>query len=779
MARAEHDRDLDLSVPRTVHIVGLGGSIMSAFAAVLIRMGHRVSGSDLRDSRTLERLRALGVDARVGHDAGNVPDGVDALIASTAVAPSNPEVRRAHELGVPVFSRADTQRAIVALRRTVAVAGSHGKTTTSSMLALILREAGWHPSFLIGGDLNEVGTNASWDDGDWLVVEADESDGTFLEFAPEAAIVTNVEADHLTHWGDFPALIAGFERFLDDTPGTRVVSADDVVAARLAGERRDEVVTFGFADDADYQIRDYVGKRNGSQFVLARRGEAGDVVEMPVPGRHNAKNAAAAAAMALEIGVPFEAVRAALGGFGGVARRFQFRGERDGVTFVDDYAHLPGEVAHMIDAAREGDWAHVIVVFQPHRYTRTAALWRDFADAFAGADTVVLTDIYGFNETPQPGVSGRLILPRGARRAPRAARGLPPATRRPRPARAEARAIRRRRADARRRRSHDRARRVVGARGMNAVDTGEAVAVELERALPGAVERDVPLASLTTYHLGGPVSTLVRARSLDALAAVARVVREHAPPLLLVGRGSNLLVADHGFTGVAVVLAGDFERVDLATEPRARCGPAARSRCPCSPRRTAAAGRSGLEFFVGIPGSVGGAVRMNAGGHGRETAEVLVRARTVDLAGSGDEVVREPLRPRLRLPPLGARRRRDRDRRRASPSSPRPPRRASARSPRSCAGAASTSPAGPTPDRCSGTRRATRRAGSSTPPASRASGSAARSCRRKHANFFQAEPGATADDVYRLMQEVRRRVGETSGITLEPELRLVGFGDTP
>ncbi len=303
-----------------------------------------------------------------------------------------------------------------------------------------------------------------------------------------------------------------------------MVSADDVVAARLAGERRDAVVTFGFADDADYQIRDYVGKRNGSQFVLARRGEAGDVVEMPVPGRHNAKNAAAAAAMALEIGVPFAAVRAALGGFGGVARRFQFRGERDGVTFVDDYAHLPGEVAHMIDAAREGDWAHVIVVFQPHRYTRTAALWRDFADVFAGADTVVLTDIYGFNETPQPGVSGRLILRGGARRAPRPARGLPPATRRPRPARAEDRATRRRRADARRRRSHDGARRVVGARGMNAVDTGEAVAVELERALPGAVERDVPLASLTTYHLGGPVSTLVRARSLDALAAVARVV---------------------------------------------------------------------------------------------------------------------------------------------------------------------------------------------------------------------------------------------------------------
>ncbi|MEX1008202.1 MAG: UDP-N-acetylmuramate--L-alanine ligase [Acidimicrobiia bacterium] len=405
---AEHD--LDLRVPRTVHIVGLGGSIMSAFAAVLVRMGHQVSGSDLRDSRTLERLRALGVDARVGHDAANVSDDVDAVIASTAIAPSNPEVRRANELGVPVFSRADTQRAIAAMRRTVAVAGSHGKTTTSSMLALILREADWHPSFLIGGELNEVGTNASWDDGEWLVAEADESDGTFLEFASEAAIVTNVEPDHLTHWGDFPTLVAGFEHFLDKVPGPRVVSADDTVAAGLASQRRGEVVTFGFADDADYQIRDYAGNRSGSQFVLARREQPLGVVELPVPGRHNAKNAAAAAAMATEIGVPFEAVRGALGGFGGVARRFEFRGERDGVTFVDDYAHIPGEVAHMIDAAREGNWEHVIVVFQPHRYTRTAALWRDFGDAFVGADTVVLTDVYGFNETPQPGVSGRLIL---------------------------------------------------------------------------------------------------------------------------------------------------------------------------------------------------------------------------------------------------------------------------------------------------------------------------------------------------------------------------------
>jgi UDP-N-acetylmuramate--alanine ligase len=298
------------------------------------------------------------------------------------------------------------------MKRTAAVAGSHGKTTTSSMLALVLREAGWHPSFLIGGDLNEIGTNASWEDGEWLVVEADESDGTFLELDPETAIVTNVEADHLSHWGDFPSLVDGFDRFLATVPGMRVVSADDAVAADLARRHRERgpLATFGFADDADYRVLDYAGRRGGSRFTFARGGDPLGVLELPVPGRHNAKNAAAAAAMALELGVPFDAVRRALGGFGGVARRFQFRGVRDGVTFVDDYAHLPGEVSHMIEAAREGDWEHVVVVFQPHRYTRTAALWRDFADAFVGADTLVLTDVYGFNEPPEPGVSGRLIL---------------------------------------------------------------------------------------------------------------------------------------------------------------------------------------------------------------------------------------------------------------------------------------------------------------------------------------------------------------------------------
>jgi UDP-N-acetylmuramate--alanine ligase len=398
---------LDLSRPRTLHVVGIGGAGMSAIATVLAQMGHRISGSDLKESRTMTRLRLVGVEARVGHDATKVPDGTDAVIVSTAIGPSNPEVRAATERGIPVLRRADALRAIVLTHRTVAVAGSHGKTTTASMLALVLRAAEWHPSFIIGGDLNEVGTNATLDSGEWLVVEADESDGTFLELTTEAAIVTNIEPDHLDHYGGFAELVEAFDRFIGGVGRVRVACADDPVVRRLS-LAHEGIVTYGWAEDATYRIASYEGSRTGSRVELA--GASTGIIELPVPGRHNALNAVGAVALALELGVPFGAAADALRGFGGVARRFQFRGEVDGVTLIDDYAHIPGEITAMIRAAREGGWQRVVAVFQPHRYTRTARLWRDFGDAFAGADAVVLTDVYAAGETPQPGVSGRLIL---------------------------------------------------------------------------------------------------------------------------------------------------------------------------------------------------------------------------------------------------------------------------------------------------------------------------------------------------------------------------------
>lgn len=399
---------LDLTRTAGLHIVGIGGSGMSAIATVLAAMGHRVSGSDLKASPGLDRLRAAGVEVHVGHHVDHVGPEVQALTVSTAIPPTNPEVAEANRRGIPVLRRAETLAAICATRRPVAVAGTHGKTTTSSMLALVLVEAGMRPSFIIGGELNAIGTGAVWSEGEWFVVEADESDGTFLELGAEAALVTSVEPDHLEHWGSWEALRGGFGRFLSAAPGLRVACADDPVAAELG--KAAGAITYGTGDEADYRMVEVAGGRTGIGFGVEHGGRRVADVRLPVPGLHNARNACAALATALELGAPVDAVVRGLGRYTGVARRYQFRGERDGVTFVDDYAHLPGEVRQVLAAARDGGWRRVVCVFQPHRYSRMAELADDFADAFDDADVLVLTEIYGQGETPRPGVTGKRVL---------------------------------------------------------------------------------------------------------------------------------------------------------------------------------------------------------------------------------------------------------------------------------------------------------------------------------------------------------------------------------
>ena len=399
---------LDLSRPARVHVVGIGGAGMSAIATVLVAMGHQVSGSDLKSSRGLERLRSLGVTVSLGHDATNLPAELDAVTVSTAIPASNPEVVAAHERGIPVLRRAETLAAIAATRQAIAVAGTHGKTTTSSMLALVLSEAGFHPSFIIGGDVNEIGSGAVWDDlGDLFVVEADESDGTFLEVPRRAAIVTNVEPDHLEHYGGFEPLREAFARFLVETPGPCVVCADDPIAATLG--RATAATSYGTSEDADYRMADLTCGRSRSSFVLHHQGTELGPVQLPIAGAHNARNAAAAVVAALELGAPFDAARVALARFAGVARRFEHRGEVAGITFIDDYAHLPTEVAAALAAARAGEWDRVVCVFQPHRYSRTAALWSEFAGAFGDADLLAVTDVYPAGEAPRPGISGKLV----------------------------------------------------------------------------------------------------------------------------------------------------------------------------------------------------------------------------------------------------------------------------------------------------------------------------------------------------------------------------------
>jgi UDP-N-acetylmuramate--alanine ligase len=399
---------LDLAVPMRVHVIGVGGAAMSAIASILAAMGHTVSGSDLKDSPGLARLRALGVAVRIGHDAANVGDA-DLVAVSTAIPERNPELAGARSRGIRVASRADVLAAICSTRRTAAVSGTHGKTTTTSMLALASVAGGLRPSFLVGGELNEIGGGVVWDDrGEWFVVEADESDGTFVELPAEAVLVTNVEADHLDRWGDLAAIVDAFDRFLAQAPGPRVVCADEPNALALA--RRHGATTYGTHRDADWRIVDPVPERVGVRFRLERDGDDLGPVHLPVPGLHNARNATGALALAAAMGADLDPARAALARYAGVARRFQFRGEANGVTVVDDYAHNPGKVAAVLAAAKAGRWRRVVCVFQPQRYTRTASLWREFGPSFADADALVLTEIYAANETPIPGVTGKLLV---------------------------------------------------------------------------------------------------------------------------------------------------------------------------------------------------------------------------------------------------------------------------------------------------------------------------------------------------------------------------------
>lgn len=396
----------DLTRPRRVHVVGVGGSGMSAIAEALRAMGHTVTGSDLVATPAFERLRRGGFALTLGHDAAHV-GAAEVVTSSSAIPADNVELEAARDRGLVVLSRGEMVAAIGATRKVVAVAGTHGKTTTACMLSLILAEAGLHPSLLVGGELNETGSGARWDDGEWAVLEADESYGTFLELRPDLAVVTSVETDHLDHYGTTAAMVDAFRRFLLQVSGTRVACADFPLAAELARETGG--LTYGTSPHADYRITDLEGDRHSVRFALQHGGHRLGAFRLGVPGAWNASNAAAATVVGLALGSSVEGAARALERFSGVARRYQFRGERDGVTFVDDYAHLPGEVQPMIETALQGGWQRVVCVFQPHRYTRTAALWREFADAFVGADLLLVTDVYRANESPMPGVDGALI----------------------------------------------------------------------------------------------------------------------------------------------------------------------------------------------------------------------------------------------------------------------------------------------------------------------------------------------------------------------------------
>ena len=397
-----------------VHFVGAGGAGMSGIARILLARGVTVSGSDAKQSRELEALRVLGADVHVGHLAEQVA-AADTVVVSSAIRDTNPEVVEAYARGLRVLRRAEALASVMADRRGVAVAGTHGKTTTTSLLTVALQHAGADPSFAIGGSLSDSGVNAHNGSGELFVAEADESDGSFLLLAPYAGIVTNVEPDHLDYYGTVDAVEAAFAAFAAtiDPAGFLVACADDPGASRLAVTARGSglrVTTYGEAVDADVRVERLRLLGTGSAFEVVARGRRLGPVELRIPGRYNALNAAAALAAGLDLGMPEAVLRAGLGGFTGTRRRFDLKGTAAGVRVFDDYAHHPTELSAVLRAAREvAGRGRVVVAFQPHRYSRTAAFRREFGQALALADHVVVLEVYAAGEDPIPGASGASI----------------------------------------------------------------------------------------------------------------------------------------------------------------------------------------------------------------------------------------------------------------------------------------------------------------------------------------------------------------------------------
>ena len=396
---------------RSLHFIGVGGAGMSGIALVFHSRGYEVTGSDLKASRYTALLEKGGVPVKIGHKASNVGE-VDVVVISSAIPAHNVELQEARRRGILVVKRAQALAWLMQAGRGVAVCGTHGKTTTTSMISRALVDGGYDPTFLVGGELNDLGSNARQGEGEFVVCEADESDGSLLLLGPETAVLTNVELDHHSHYLHIEDVERVFADFVGRLPanGLLVYCAEDERASALARQAPCRTRSYGFQPTAAYQARQIVVEQPGSGFEIWHQERKLASATLVVPGKHNVLNALACFATLTELGMAPEPIVSALGTFSGAVRRFQLKGERDGVTVVDDYAHHPTELRATLRAAREGDWTRVIAIFQPHLYSRTEFLHAEFAEALVEADVAVVTDVYGAREDPWPGVSGKLIV---------------------------------------------------------------------------------------------------------------------------------------------------------------------------------------------------------------------------------------------------------------------------------------------------------------------------------------------------------------------------------
>src|SRR5262250_642002 len=394
-----------------IHLVGIGGIGMSGIAEVLLTLGYSVSGSDVKPSTITERLQDLGATIFEGHKAANV-EGAHVVVTSSAVKADNPEVVEAHKRKIPVIPRAEMLAELMRLKYGIAIAGAHGKTTTTSMVASVLGAAHLDPTFVVGGKVNQAGTTARLGKGEYFVVEADESDRTFLLLDPVVAVVTTIDREHLDQYSSLADIQEAFTQFVNRVPfyGAAILCLDEPNVQAIIPEVKRPILTYGTSSQADLVISDIRLLGLESEFRLTYKGEDLGLFRLPhPPGIHNVRNAAAAAAVALYLNVPAELIREGLAKFAGVGRRFEIRGTVNDITVIDDYGHHPAEIRATLEAARGCKFNRLLVLFQPHRYSRTQHLWQEFTRAFNQADLLVITDTYAASEAPIPGVSSEAL----------------------------------------------------------------------------------------------------------------------------------------------------------------------------------------------------------------------------------------------------------------------------------------------------------------------------------------------------------------------------------
>ena len=607
---------------RRIHLIGVAGSGMSGIAGLCLALNHRVSGSDKASNQETARLQTLGLDFSSPANPEKVRDA-ELVIYSSAIKPAHPDYECATKLGLPLVRRADALAAIMRQKKGIVIAGMHGKTTTSSMSAHVLRAAGVHPSHYVGAEIPILGVNAQWDDaGEWFVAEADESDGTIVNYHPEHAVILNIEEEHLDFYADLAHIERVFAQLLSQTSGSVFYCADDKHATRVcSGHPR--AISYGAVSGADYRFEDVHPKDFQTHFVATRQGELLGAVTLNVPGRHNVSNATSVIALATELGVPFHKIAEALESFRGARRRFEIKHRSERFMIVDDYGHHPSEIRATLATARGTGRKRILTMFQPHRYTRTQALRDEFGRAFEDTDVLVLADIYPASETPIPGVTGQTIADAIAQHTAQEGVSFQ---------------------KVRQKIAYDIGRMMepgdlilsLGAGNIHeqgAVLARDAAALDdiLNVMGPGMARLYEPLSKHTTMRVGGPAQFWVEPATEEGFARLVRFTTERNIPLFVMGRGSNLLVRDGGIRGVVAHLArGEFKRLDVHGM-HISAGVGVKQRELAIAARDAQIG--GFEWFEGIPGNVGGALRMNAGAMGGETFNQVVSVRFVDASG--------------------------------------------------------------------------------------------------------------------------------------------------